>query len=270
MKWSLPQLSDSARVRHDPEFEQIAASLANHYQSEFPRIERLVPASLGHIGLSYQPIVRYMPDERGAGLRDFPQLQLGPGVFTVNQSGRDYEFEDFKQLVATHLAAFHKVSEQSRREAVKPVQFGFVLLNRFDLTEWDTWCRSRGEAPDSPTLASQFLRDTLRFKFKTPYGEIPSMRIHRQELSQTFDLGGDTGRLILVARDASEAPDKQVVTFDQLATTPEGATGLDASPGGVTTWLERARGYTKQVFLNLRSRSVKLNDYLLDDSIPPS
>lgn len=259
MKWALPRLTDSDPVRHDPNFEPLAASLGTQYRMEFPQVERLVPASLGHIGLSYQPIIQYR-----SGDADFPRLQLGPGIFTVNQSGGDYEFEEFKALVSTHLATLRKVAQLNDERVIKPAQFGFALLNRFELSAWDAHHGAGGKR----TKASEFLEEVLGVKVDTPYRELSGTRIFRQALSHTFDLEGDTGRLTLTARDASESPEAQIVTFDQVVTTPESAKRLTLDTDEVSAWLERAHGYTKRVFLNLRTQNKSLNQYLLTPRTP--
>ncbi len=272
IKWSLPQLSSTERVRHDPDFEPLAASLSAHYRSKdiaeserLPHMERLVPASLGHIGLSYQPIVRFLPTEPGSGVSILPHLQLGPGVFTVNQDGRKYEFDAFAKLVKDQLTAFRRVSESYRQGAIRPVQLGFALLNRFDLNNWDNWRQGQQLHRGSivPTKASNFLREVLGFDVKTPYSEIEGTSIFRQELSQTFTLPADVGRLALTVRDASESPSKQVVTFDQVVTTGDGGEELAFDEDFVTSWLRNAHTYTKQVFMNLRTQHAELNRYLL-------
>lgn len=249
MKWALDKLPDNG-PRHDVNFERSAFRLEHSLAGQFPRVERSVPASYGHVGFAYQPIVRYLPPDG-----QFPQVQFGPGILTVNQGGRAYAFESFLDLV---LETIGRLLE-TRRDGIDDlvvVETSFALLNRFDVNEWDAF---RQNVRPPSTKASAFIERELATELRTPFGDVLGEAPYRQSVSKTYPLQHADGRIELTVRDASLGRETQVVTFDQRAATSNLIGPLE--PDFVERWLRGAHESTKAVFLSLRQRSSALDAY---------
>lgn len=249
MKWALSQLREG--MRHDPRLEPTAYRLERVFREDLPRMERLVPAAFGHLGFDYAPLLRFSPDDGG-----FPQVQLGPGVFTVNAAGSAYEFKGFHALVERRVGQLRgNVAEGDGDFA--PVEFGFALLNRFDLAAWDI---ATGH-DTSPTLASAFLRDQLGLGIAAPFDNLDGAKLYRQEVSRTYTLPRDLGLLRITARDVSESEGRQLVDLDQSVTVSTAARSLALLEA--PAWLAEVHEYTKEAFLRLRRNNALLDEYLM-------
>ena len=248
VKWALAKATDD--LKHDPHLERTAYGLQASCIDDLPRMERSVPASFGHVGLSYQPIIRYLPE-----VSDFPQIQFGPGIFTVNQDGRAYEFDSFEKLVEQYLSRLIQARE-AHGVGLRVFELSFSLLNRFELSKWDEQANKKERGA---CKASEFMRDQLKVVLDTPFGDIVGNSPYRQEVSKTYQLENIDGLLNLTVRDASESPDLQIVTFDQKVTTSNLSSELKVSQ--VIGWLKSAHETTKSVFVSLRKGSSELDDY---------
>ncbi len=254
VKWALANVAQ--QFKFDVGLEEAVYKLRKISIEEYPRFERRLPPGFAiPITLNFEPFYRLLPSEG-----DYPQLELGSGVFIVRELGESYEFEAFAELVSTQIERLQQAyTDLADRDAVlQPRQLNFFQHNRIDLNEWD---RFNGRSPGT-TIASSFISDTLNYGVESPLRELDAATLFRQELSRTYQLADDIGVYTLTISDASNAPDRQVVEWEQGITFE--LSGSDFDSEIVTNWLRRAHRKTHQAL------KLLLSDTTLRAFIDPS
>lgn len=254
IKWALSNVADKVTYKYDTHLDEAYYRLRDMYRREdapaarLSRITRMLPPGLGTpFTLNYRPFYTFQPEGS-----DYPLVQLGSGVFTMNQDGRTYRFDDFLEFVTDSVQKLSQAYGESELMP-RPISFDFLLVNEVPLPDFDEHHRAAG-----PTKASQFMRDRFHLRLESPLHSFGDrMTLYRQEVSQRYRLSATGDIFTLSIEDVSEGPERQIVAFDLRVTTAEEAGGLTLA--GAAPWLEAAHEHTRAVFMKIRE------DELLDD-----
>lgn len=97
LHWELEYIAEE-NIQIDKGFEEAAMNFKSVCQQGFKVVEILKPASIPHTAFNNRVTHRFFK-EKGR----HPLFQFGPGVFTVNDNNKNYNWDDFNQMVLNGL-----------------------------------------------------------------------------------------------------------------------------------------------------------------------
>lgn len=167
VRWRLHPGKDHGQVQ-DAGYELAVGRLSALLEKEFPFYRRIVPPELPDQMLLYRPIHQYWKGEN-----QWPVLQLGPGIFTVNCTDQCYDWDSlFKPLIAE---ALHWLTQAYR----DPLLFAFASLKYIDAIKTD-------EYGGLSNGWQGFIKDNFNIEYNNLFNTRGKQR--RIHLDQTFDL----------------------------------------------------------------------------------
>ena len=86
LRWTLDVSTDDQQ-EIDAGYELAHGKFQAAAEADFPVYRRLFPASIPPALLNYKVVHQFWREDQ-----QFPVLQLGPGVFTVNDTDQNYDF----------------------------------------------------------------------------------------------------------------------------------------------------------------------------------
>jgi uncharacterized protein (TIGR04255 family) len=164
--WKLPL--DATNFPVDPDYDMALGKFGSLVEDSFPVQKRLSPPNLT-FRVYPKPAFQFWKGEL-----EWPVLQLGPGVLTVNDTEKNYIWDDnFRPAVVRALEALE-------RSYAVALEFIKVRLTYIDAFDYDL-------AMDSP---ASFVARNLRTSICTEY-ELPGQR-NNLNINQTFTMSEDT------------------------------------------------------------------------------
>lgn len=119
LHWELEFIADQ-NIKIDSHFEEAVLKFSNSCQQGFKEIEILKPTSIPYTAFNHKITHRFFR-EKG----QHPLYQLGPGVFTVNDNNKNYNWGEFEKLLKNGIGCI-------RNSYPKPLVLGKVELRYFD------------------------------------------------------------------------------------------------------------------------------------------
>lgn len=119
VRWTPPPSAES-RPLIDPGFELASGRLSTILEHEMPFYKRIAPSDVPEQLLLFNPVHQYWKAEK-----TWPVVQLGPGIFTVNNTDESYDWESFFPLIQTALRWLTDAYKS-------PLQFAFASLRYID------------------------------------------------------------------------------------------------------------------------------------------
>lgn len=156
VRWEL-DVDPASGMMQDNGFGMAAGRFHVHVESEFPHVDNRQPHfNLAPQAFMYQAIRQYRPAPGR-----WPLYQLGPGVFSVNDTNKDYDWQGkFRPLVAKGLERLEKAYEgvlPYNQAALRYIDA--VQVKDYDFVDWST-----------------FIPGQLHFSFKNDFdhGMVPA------------------------------------------------------------------------------------------------
>lgn len=87
VKWAL-DVNEKTNQAYDKGFDLAAGKFSGIVQKNFPVVKRKIPDEIPNNLLNSQTVYQYKTGEN-----KWPVLQLGPGIFTVNDTDENYDWE---------------------------------------------------------------------------------------------------------------------------------------------------------------------------------
>jgi uncharacterized protein (TIGR04255 family) len=167
VRWRLHPGKDNGQVQ-DAGYELASGRLSSLLERDFPYYRRIVPAELPDQMLLYRAIHQYWKGEN-----QWPVLQLGPGIFTVNCTDQGYDWDTlFRPLIANALTWLL----QAYRE---PLLFAFASLRYIDAVK-------TAEYGGLDSGWQGFIKDNFNVEYNNLFDTRGKQR--RVHIDQTFDL----------------------------------------------------------------------------------
>ena len=141
LRWSLAPASTPGLLI-DPHYKLLPGKIATALEEDYPWIDELSSAEMPEEIAAYTVQYQFRTSEEG-----FPLVQLGPGIITLNQLGKDYEWDDFERRINKVFSTLRSVHPNGKQ--LKPT---LLLLRYIDAFS----CK------DATDNVLSFLRDKLK------------------------------------------------------------------------------------------------------------
>ncbi len=93
LHWNLDYITEE-KIQIDKGFEQALLNFINKCNGSFGKIKLLKPENIPPVAFSHRVTHRFYRKDG-----EYPLLQIGPGVFTVNDNNKNYVWHDFRELI---------------------------------------------------------------------------------------------------------------------------------------------------------------------------
>lgn len=184
LRWKL-DFDPEAQSESDKEF-QFAFAKFNHFTSEnFKHNVNLKPAFIPENAFNHRPVYQFW-----ANKNEYPVYQLGPGIFTVNETEKNYEWVYFKGLILQGL-------EWLKNAYSHKLDFSFVELRYIDTIE----------ITDNTNIQA-FLAEHLNITVNNPVIESPAIDI---QLHQRFRIDKENNLGLLITNGIKNSNQSKII-----------------------------------------------------------
>ncbi len=210
----------------DPGFEFGQGIFKSLAATEFPVYKRTLPEN-SPVSVYPAPVHQFW---RGEG--HWPLVQLGPGILTVNDTERNYEWlQSFRPLVAQVLAWMQKSYEVPLRVIQLNLRYIDAVVIR--------------EADPSDVLA--FINRNFRVNLKNTFAQASAPR--HVNIGQVF-AQADGNQLSITISDGTNASGQPAIIW-QTAVNRQFEEVQFLSLDDVIAWAEQAHQLTHETFINI-------------------
>jgi uncharacterized protein (TIGR04255 family) len=164
VRWDLDVVPETNQAT-DKGFDMALGSLRSLCKERFPHVVRKLPDDVPVQLFPYKTTYQYWTAEN-----TWPLLQLGPGIFTINDTERNYEWgNNYYPLIKNGIKWLCEAYNQQ-------LSFGFVALKYIDVVKATDYNLKKW--PD-------FISDHLNFKFENSFN--PRGDLKQFQFNQVFD-----------------------------------------------------------------------------------
>jgi uncharacterized protein (TIGR04255 family) len=189
-------------------------------KESFPEYVRKIDQTLP-IGLfNYQPVYQYWKNKS-----EWPVIQLGPGILTVNGTEKDYEWESFANQILMAVKSLIEAYEDNLSFNMIALRYiDSVSTNRYEFKDWQS-----------------FLNDNLNFNIQNNFENSKKLKqFHHQ---QVFEI--DEGLLQVVVSNGKSSDDEDALVW-QSAVYKTGQLQKDE----IKDWISSAHTVNSNLFKN--------------------
>lgn len=220
VRWEIE--TSEEKIVYDPGFELAQGVFASKISQELPYYKRIGPAVSPP---AYKAVHQFWKAER-----EWPVVQLGPGIMTVNDIGTNYEWDaSFKPLVIRALQALN-ISYKAN------IRYNFFLLRYINALA----------VPKEVNFYS-FVEDVLqiriekRFDFQGTFDDFA--------FSETYSLPNES-EINLAANSGVNIATQQQALIWQLSVIKNAALGFEE----INSWIEESHVHTSSLFRKIISQ----------------
>ena len=216
---------------HDPHYRLLLGRLFDRFQKDYPVHEQLPTASLPDdmVGQVVQHRFRVAKD-------DWPLVQVGPGVFTVNDT-QHYTWTDFEQRAKVAVMRLYDAHPN-----VSELRIESLVLRYIDAVEYN----------DEDENAFDFLRDKLKVGINLPPSLFQDTAVESRPKSfswqATFQCTKPSGS-VRVSFASGQKEDQPAILWE--ITVQSAGDDLPAMPDGFGEWFDAAHEITDDWFFKL-------------------
>lgn len=218
-RWQLtPDASGKQLI--DPRFHFALGKFQDLVKDDFPFAVEKFPKDVPHQLMAYQTMYQFWNSEK-----EWPVIQLGPGVITVNDTDKKYVWEDtFLPLIQKALGHLGKAYDSVSFE-----QYSLRYIDVVNVEDYgfDTW--------------QEFVHQHVNFTFNNQFntrGQLSSL-----QFNQVFDVP-DVGQLSVSFSNGVNERKKPTFVWQIGVIQKEES----ATTAVVEKWLDKAHDCTSQVF----------------------
>jgi uncharacterized protein (TIGR04255 family) len=229
VRWQLRE-GDHPSVRRDPHYSLVVGKLHAKISDDYPFHEQL-PAAMVPDEISAYTVKHRFRVAKG----QWPLVQIGPGVLTLNETKKYTTFQDFRPRAEKLVQEFFAVYPET--PAITMVLLRYIDAVDFDHRTQDVWDFLRDKMRVPVRLPEEFFRDS---------GVGPRPRSFLWEASFSCQRPKGTASLRFATGERKGSP---VLTWEQMVRTTDD--DVPPMPDGFADWLENAHAVTKAWFLRL-------------------
>lgn len=177
LRWKLQELAPGMKI--DPHYKILIGSMYDRVKGEYPFHEQLATATMPDEIAGYVVQHRF---RKGKG--EWPLIQVGPGIITVNDTER-YVWEEFEKRIIQAVNILFEVYPESKNNLkVDRLLLRYIDAIAFDFEKDDIFTFLKEQVKTEVNLYQKLFEDTrvkkpsldldLRFSFAStgPKGEI--------------------------------------------------------------------------------------------------
>ncbi len=229
IKWELRKNALGAQT--DPHYKLLLGRLFDRVLVDYPEHEELQTASMP------DELVGHLVQHRfRAAKGEWPLVQVGPGVFTVNSTA-DYRWTDFRSRV---LVATKKLYDAHPKPQDMEIQS--VVLRYIDAVEFDYGIDN----------ALEFLRDKLKLNVALPENLFDGTSVDERPSGFTwqcsFKCGKPDGVLTVRFATGQKSGAPAIIWETTVESTRK---DLPSMPGGFEGWFDQAHEITDDWFFKM-------------------
>lgn len=218
VKWDL-SLDSASREMTDPGYSLALGKFHGLVAEEFPKHVSKYPSDVPITFFNHKVIHQFWK-----GDNQWPVIQLGPGVLTINDTDDHYEWDNnFYPLVKATLGHLLKA-------------YGSLSFAEYSLRYIDVVRRKDYDAADWPS----FIHDNVNFEFKNNFE--PHGKLKEFQFQQNFALNS-LGDLVINFSNGINNKKEEIFIW-QTTITRKSSTG----EVGLLEWLKRAHAQSSKVF----------------------
>ena len=230
LRWALEK-GPAPELGRDPHYKFLLGKLFEAVRNKFPSHEELPPASMPEELTGHTVHHRFR-----VGANAWPLLQVGPGVFTANDTV-DYTWDRFEELI--NWAVPTLISSHPQPDAL---QFQTLMLRFLNAVPVD--------AKSTDLLA--FLSTKMRFNLSLPHSIFEDGNVqptpHRFATELVFPCSAPPGAL-LVKLNTGQREGSPVLVFELWFVT--NGRDMPRMPDGFREWASKAHAVIESSFFHL-------------------
>lgn len=237
IKWRLiqpmkvPGPAQMLMLAADPHYRLLLGRIFDRFQKDYPVYEPLPTASLPDDMVSQVVQHRFR-----AAKDDWPLVQVGPGVFTVNDT-QHYTWTDFEQRAKVAVTRLYEA-----HPAVSELNIESLVLRYIDAVEYNY----------EQENAFEFLRDKLKVGISLPTSLFQDTGVGSRPKTfswqATFPCTKPSGS-VHISFATGRKEDKPAILWEN--TIQSTGDDLPAMPDGFAAWLDAAHEITDDWFFKL-------------------
>ncbi|MBV6443665.1 MAG: TIGR04255 family protein [Haliscomenobacteraceae bacterium CHB4] len=228
LRWGLGYDSQN-KQEMDLGFDMAQGRFKRLVQQSFPYHRRLTPPGLPLALLSHNVVHQFWKAEN-----TYPLLQLGPGLFSQNDTEKNYVWESgFLPQLRDSLGWLAEAYEQP----LEPVFLNLRYIDAVALTDYHT----KGDWLD-------FVAESLKIRLENHFD--PGGALHNFQINQSFALGNGS-ELNIVVSNGRRAVDKEPLLVWQTAVIQSENLKWE----GLIDWVKEAHQKTRQIFESMTKGS---------------
>lgn len=120
LRWDIKTKSDL------DDFQYLYGDLFANLKDDFPNRERLTPLEIPYDALRNIPVFRFTKNNN-----QYPLLQIGPGVITINTLNEYYVWEDFRESIHNLINILKEIYPKFQTLKIKPALI-YIDFLKFD------------------------------------------------------------------------------------------------------------------------------------------
>ncbi|HRR23673.1 MAG TPA: TIGR04255 family protein [Bacteroidia bacterium] len=168
LHWKL-DIDKESSLNLDPHFQLASGRFDQLASEQLPNYVSLKPPMMPDQFFAYRAVHQYW-----AGEKIYPVMQLGPGLFSVNETEKNYVWKNFKSNILQGV-------EWLRKSYRNELNLDFIELRYIDAVEMND-----DEALNLP----KYLEDNLKIGIKSQI-ELPKNALKGMQFAQRFKLEND-------------------------------------------------------------------------------
>jgi uncharacterized protein (TIGR04255 family) len=226
LRWKL-DFDRETQTHVDKEFQFAFANFTSLTAAKLKHKVILKPPILADTMFNNRPIYQYW-----AGINQYPVFQLGPGIFTVNETEKNYYWNYFRDLILEGV-------EWLSKSYTKAPDFSVVELRYIDAIEVDS---------ESEQDLAKFISDNLRIEI---HNKLVQDRLSDLQLHQRFKLENDNHLGLLITNGIKNNKQSKVII---LQTSFNKTSNISLE--NLTTWIDLAHDTCSSLFRQMISTNL--------------
>jgi uncharacterized protein (TIGR04255 family) len=227
VKWDL-DINPQANQLYDSGIEAAVGQLKSAVKDHFPVFKRRYPIDFPVQMLNYQVIYQYWKSEQ-----IWPVLQLGPGIFSINDTDKEYTWSGtFFPLLKKSLSWLEDSYEKHLNYISSSLRYiDIIKIKDYNFTNW-----------------KDFVSNNLNFSFQNNFNTRGDLKLF--QFSQVFDIGDSTDLQVIISN-GRDAENNEILIWENNIISNQ---KLDITE--LIKWVESAHRSTSELFIELCSKDL--------------
>ena len=235
VKWALAKTKQG--MRSDPHYKLLLGRLFDRVTNEYPEHEQLPTASVPDeiVGQLVQHRFRVAKSE-------WPLVQVGPGVFTVNDTAH-YDWQDFGPRCVRAVESLFEAHPKKEELKIQSLMLRYIDADEFSHSSLNCF---------------EFLKEKMNVSLDLPeglFGDGIERRPVSLNLRTSFESTAPSGR-VSVRFATGQREGHEAIIWETMVQSA-GTSHVPDMPGGFQAWLEAAHRITHRWFMTLIDGELK-------------